>query len=178
MFHSSTELLIDYWRSRRRERRLPARADIDPGGFPALAPRAFVAVREGSGDVRWRLAGEQVIGLHGRPLAGESLLRLWRPESRWRLSSLLRTALAAAKPLVILAETFGAEDGSARLEILFAPLSGPDGEADRFLGLYQPAGGANQGPLAELALLEIREAPGVLQRSHLRLAAIDGRRIA
>src|SRR5580692_2586946 len=56
MLHSNTELLIDYWRGRRGGRPMPRRADIDPTGFAALAPQAFIALREPSGDVSFRLA--------------------------------------------------------------------------------------------------------------------------
>jgi hypothetical protein len=72
MFHSNTELLIDYWRTHRGGRPMPRRADIDPTGFVRLAPRAFVARFEPGGDVRFRLAGEVIVELHGRPLGGES----------------------------------------------------------------------------------------------------------
>ena len=88
MFHSSTELLIDYWRRRRGPRPMPLRADIDPTGFVALAPRAFIAVREQT-DVRFRFAGEAVIELCQRQLVGTSVLWLWRPEHRGRVSALL-----------------------------------------------------------------------------------------
>ncbi|HEY1751580.1 MAG TPA: PAS domain-containing protein [Caulobacteraceae bacterium] len=173
MFHSSTELLIDYWRRRCGGRPMPARADIDPSGFAHLAAQAFIAVREDGGDVRLRLAGEAVGELHGRRVAGESLLRLWRAGDRGRLARLLAAALANGDPLVALAD-----GGCAELEILFAPLTGAGGAADRFLGLYQPTRSGELGQLGELAILGINGAAGSERPAHLRLAALDGRRIA
>ena len=69
-------------------------------------------------------------------------------------------------------------DGIAmQLEMLFAPLIGPEGIADRFLGLCQPTAGAGYGALGELAILTVDGRPAS-ERAHLRLAAVDGRRIA
>jgi hypothetical protein len=175
MFHSSTELLIDYWRGRRLGRPMPLRADIDPSDFPGLAPRAFIAVREAT-DVRFRLAGEVVIELCRRQLAAESLLALWRAEHRGRVAALLGAALIAGEPMVISAECGADPALQFRLEMLFAPLMGPTGVADRFLGLCQPTGGVAASPLAGLAIVAVNgHASGA---SHLRLAAVDGRRIA
>ena len=176
MFHSSTELLIDYWRGRRGAHAMPLRANIDPTGFPGLAPRAFLAVRQMT-DVRFRLAGEAVIELCQRQLAGESVLWLWRPEHRGRVSALLGAALIAGEPMVIGAESELDDGIYMRLELLFAPLIGPDGVADRFLGLCQPIAGVGFGALGELAILTVDGHPAS-ERAHLRLAAIDGRRIA
>ena len=173
MFHSSTELLIDYWRRRCGGRPMPARADIDPSGFAALAAQAFIAVREAGGDLRLRLAGEAILEMHGRRLADQSLLRLWRPDHRGRLARLLGEALAYADPLVVTAEGDGAE-----LEILFAPLAGPDGAPDRFLGLYQPLRYGHVALVGELSIRGINGSVGDERPSHLRLAALDGRRIA
>jgi hypothetical protein len=152
------------------------RADIDPTGFPGLAPRAFIAVREMT-DVRFRLAGEAVIELCRRQLTGRSVLELWRPEHRGRVSALLGAVLISGEPMVIGAESELDDGIFMRLEMLFAPLIGPDGIADRFLGLCQPTAGAGFGALGELAILTVDGHP-VSERAHLRLAAIDGRRIA
>jgi hypothetical protein len=177
MFHSNTELLIDYWRARRGERTVPARADIDPSGFPRLAPAVFIAARE-SGDVRLRLAGEAVLEWHGRPLAGESFTGLWRRDHRGRLMALLGAALAGAEPVVLTAVASD-EALAVRFEILFAPLTGPSGAADRLLGFYQPLSRTAAGPLGDLAIVAVGGAP-LAETAHpsLRLAALDGRRIA
>jgi len=180
MFHSNTELLIDYWRGLRGDAAVPARAAVDPGGFAAIASRTFVASRSARGEFAFRLAGEMIIDLHGHPLRGQALDRLWRPLHRRRLGSLLENTLAAAEPLVIGAEAWTGEAFHVRLEVLFLPLTGPGGTADRFLGLYQPSTGAWRGPVGELALLA---AHGVadeeaMARSHLRLATLNGRQIA
>ncbi|HEX3405602.1 MAG TPA: PAS domain-containing protein [Caulobacteraceae bacterium] len=180
MFKPNTERLLDYWRARRGEAAAPLRAQIDVTDFPALAPLVFLAEMQAGGDIRFRLAGEGVAALAGRPLRGESLLSLWAAEHRGRLSRLLASALAAAQPLVLesAARVEGrADGGEAGFEWLFTPLAGPCGALDRFLGLCQP----EPGPAVRAGPLRIVAVNGVTddaRRARLRLAALDGRRIA
>lgn len=183
MFSSNTERLLDYWRDRRGGQLAPRRVDIDVADFPALAPQVFIAELLAGGDVRFRLAGETVAVLTGRPLRGESLLTLWAPEHRGRVSRLLTSALARAEPVVVLCAGDVADGGQGRVEMLFAPLAGPLGALDRFLGLCQPAPpmpGSGSG-VARIGPLRIAAVNGVAdeaRRARLRLAALDGRRIA
>ena len=178
MFHSNTTRMIDYWRGLRGDGAVPARARVDPACFPALTPRAFIAGRGESGEFELRLAGELVIDLHGRPLRGETVARLWRPIHRRRLAGLLGAALVAGEPLVVSAESWTRDAAHLRLEVLFLPLSGPDGEADRLLGLYQITAGAWRGPIGELALLAAHGVADEVEPFQLRLATLDGCKIA
>jgi hypothetical protein len=178
LVHSNTELLIDYWRGCRGQRAVPARADIDPAGFARLMPSVFIAERQASGDVVFRLAGEAIVELHGAPLGGASLLALWRPEHRRHLAVALEAALADARPLVVGAVTQQPGGHEPKLELLFAPLSGPKGQIDRFLGLYQLLAGDLAAPLAPLAIANLAGVPLNAEPSRPRLAAVDGRRIA
>jgi hypothetical protein len=176
---TNTERLLGYWRERRGDAPAPRRVDIDVADFAALAPQVFIAEMCAGGDVRFRLAGETITALHGRALGGESLLTLWAAEQRGRVSRLLATALADAEPLVVMASGANADGGQARFEWLFAPLAGPLGALDRFLGLCQPetatAGSIRIGPLNLAAVNGVADEA---RRARLRLAALDGRRIA
>jgi len=68
------------------------------------------------------------------------------------------------------------------MEVLYAPLAGPDGAADRFLGLYQPLGLTARlrgGPITAMSLRTLRRADGADEAApRLRLATLHGRRIA
>ncbi|HLY80732.1 MAG TPA: PAS domain-containing protein [Caulobacteraceae bacterium] len=178
MFHANTEQLIDYWRGLRAGRPVPKRAAVDPSGFVGVAPRTFIASRGARGEFELRLAGELLIDLHGRQLRGEQLGRLWRPVHRQRLAGLLEAALTAGEPLVISAEAWGPDGVHVRLELLFLPLLGPGGAADRFLGLYQATTGVWRGPVGELALLGGYGVADETLPFHLRLATVDGRQLA
>ena len=160
---------------------MPARTAIDPADFASLLPQVFIAVREAEGTYRFRLAGELLIDLHGRGLRGENLLSLWARTDRFELISALESTLRAPQPLVIGAHARADGALTAGMEILFAPLVGPQGQADRFLGLYQPT--ARLAGLRGLVVheLTVRSINGGEPRSappRLRLAALDGRCIA
>jgi hypothetical protein len=176
MFHSNTELLIDYWRGLSADGRVPARAAVDPGDFAPLAPRAFVAGLE-RGELTFRLAGEELIGLHGRYLAGEAVANAWRLVHRRRLAGLVGAAVASGEPLVLAAEGCTSSQ-RLRLEVLLAPLTSAGGQVDRCLGLYQLTRGVWAGPIGELAIIGAFGVADEPRRVHLRLAAVDGRLIA
>ena len=180
MFHSNIELLIDYWRARRGDAALPARNDIDPADFAPLLPQVFMAGRRGSGVYPLRLVGEFVIDLHGRGLRGEDAARLWSPGHRLELQLALEKGVRLPEPVVISAEGATDEGAELRLEVLFAPLAGPDGEADRFLGLYQPTSALaalRDRPIRELMIRAVGGTDAT-PAPRLRLAALHGRRIA
>ena len=72
--------------------------------------------------------------------------------------------------------------GSIGMEVLFAPLAGPSGDADRYLGLYQPLGLTARlmgRPALSLAVRSIHRTGAANEEApRLRLATLDGRRVA
>lgn len=178
MFTSNTERLLDYWRAKRGARPAPRRVDIDVADFAALAPQVFLAEAAAGGDIRFRLAGEAVAALRGTPLQGASLLSLWAAEHRGRLSRLLVRAMDEAEPLVVLACADCDVAGQSRFEVMFAPLAGEGGAHDRLLGLCQPIPTGAAMRIGPLAILAVNGVADEARRANLRLAALDGRRIA
>lgn len=179
MSHSSTERLIDYWRERKLGDAAPLRAAIDPSEIASLLPQVFILGCEPDGRRPFRLAGGFVTELHDRDLRKEDFLELWSPVNRSRLAQAIDASLERAEPLVALASGRAALL-TLPLEIVLAPMIGPSGKPDRLLGLYQPLGLTSrlQGkPLDTLALLSLT-GPGVAPAPRLKLAAVDGRRIA
>jgi hypothetical protein len=180
MFHSNTELLIDYWRTRRGDGVLPDRASIDPVEFAPLLPQTFIAGRLAAGVYPLRLAGERIVDLHGRGLRGENLVDLWARPHRIELQSALEGALREPSPLVVSAEARTDDGEILRLEVMFAPLAGPTGVADRFLGLYQLTALQRmpRRPVRDLMIRAVGGADISRNPTRLRLASLDGRRIA
>jgi len=176
MFHSITELLMDYWRARRGGRPFPRRSDIEPSGFSQLASRVFLVQRL-RGDVIFRIVGEEINELHGAQLKGQSLLGLWRAHHRPLLAIALDAALRGATPIVVVATAGEVRADAPQLELLFAPLLGPGGGADRFLGCCQPLDPAIAKPIGALSIARL---DGVRLPAPVRprLATLDGRRIA
>ncbi len=182
MFHSNTEQLIDYWRSRRIGPGAPSRTAIDPGDFIPLLPQVFILGRRGFGEFHFRLVGALLADLHGRALREESLIGLWEPEDRAPLQLALETVRRRVEPLVIEADACPAVGEPLRVELTLAPLTGAAGQADRMLGLYQPKGRAailGGQPVESLSIRNIIMAGAAGEAlPPLRLAAVNGRRIA
>jgi hypothetical protein len=181
MFHSTTERLIDYWRSRGRDGRVPTRASIDPADFSELAPQVFILGRAHAGVYPVRLAGGFVAELHKRDLRRQNGLSLWAQKDRSRLQTALEEARRRPQPLVASAEVI-TEGASMGMEVMFAPLSGLDGDVDRFLGFYQPLAFTARlkgRPAIELVVRSLHRAgPANEEAPRIRLATLDGRRIA
>lgn len=181
MFHSNTERLIDYWRSRRGTEQAPPRAAIDPADIPALLPQVLMLGRLGPGQYRVRLGGGFLAELHGRELRDTDFLNLWEPAARTPLQMALEAVRRHPEPLVIEAEA-RVGVGVMRLEIALAPLRGPTGQIDRLIGLYQPIAPAvalKGGVIGALRIVNIAAASRIGNSfPRLRLAAQGGRQIA
>jgi hypothetical protein len=179
MFHPNTERLIDYWRRCKGQAFLPARASIDPGAFTDLLPQVFIMGRQAPGVYVMRLSGGFVADLHGRELKGEIALSLWARGDRIQVQSALEIARRSPDPVVITAEARALDAPPAVMEVMLAPLVGKSGEADRYLGLYQPITSMRQledRPVRELGVQAISSYQ--TGEPHLRLAAAYGERIA
>ena len=180
-FHPNTERLIDYWRTRGGDGRLPSRTSISPADFSELITQVFILGRVATGIYPVRLAGGLVADLHQRDLRAQNGLSLFRERDRLELQTALETARRRPEPIVATVDVL-TEGPGLEMEILFAPLAGASGSTERFLGLYQPLG-----MLARLrgqrvtgfALKKISgTGPANEEFPRLRLAAVDGRRIA
>lgn len=183
MVHSNTELLTDYWRARVPAFGCPPRAAVDPTEFLPLLPQVFILGREAPGRYHFRLVGGLVADLHGGDLKGADFLALWQSPDRASLASAMEGAARRAHPLTVAAQG-RAPGGELPLEVLLAPLAGSEGGVTRYLGLYQPLVpiALQLGrPLRQLILGRIGLAAGAdlpPEAPRLRLAALDGRRIA
>jgi hypothetical protein len=204
MFHNNTQRMIQDWTAKRGDRAAPARADISPAAYRELLPQVFMLGSEANGDEAFRLAGGLLADLHARDLRGADFLGLWMPTERQQVRDALALARRCGAPVVLSASGWTHEGDEARLEIVLAPLTGPTGELDRVMGLYQPTSSLRRlmgRPITAMTVsaikladqaLPIRDlapeyadyagdlyasAPPARSRSHLRLVAVDGRRL-
>ncbi|EJL24721.1 hypothetical protein PMI01_04599 [Caulobacter sp. AP07] len=182
MFHPSTQRLIDYWRGRAVNDAVPTRASVNPGDFLDLLPQVFILGRDGVGRYPVRLAGGFVTDLHARDLRGEDALGLWALSHRLEVKSALEVARRRGEPVVVTADIRAVGVPSVGMEVLFAPMTGMDGQTDRLLGLYQPIAMIQRlmgRPASELGVRAIRSlGPANEESPRLRLATLHGRRIA
>lgn len=176
MFHSNTEILIGYWRSLSVRGATPSRQAFDPAQVSELLPQIFM-LELGSGALPFRLAGEFLIDLHGKPLRGRDFQTLFSPMGRRVVTQAALSMLNTPDVAVLAAEGFSAEGRSVGLEIALAPLAGAEGRVERLLGLYQPT--TLVARLAGKPVVEVnaRLASGETG-SHLRLVVNEGLRIA
>jgi hypothetical protein len=182
MFHSNTELLIDYWCERKGLLRAPTRASINPVDFASLLPQVFILGRLRPGQYGFRLAGGLVDDLHGGHLGGADPIKLWAPAYRASLQLALEAVCRQPEPLVIATEGRASSGQAIKLEIVMAPLTGPKGQVDRLIGLYQPTTPtvALMGqPIESLTIRNITAAGQAgVAFPRLKLAAMNGRQIA
>lgn len=175
MFHSNTDELIDYWRARKAERLAPFRAAIDPMDFAKLLPQTFTLGRKGHGAYVFRLVGGFVGDLHHQDLRGRDFTGLWAEADRTKLVIACEGARRRGETLVITCEV-KAGNTSLAMEVLLAPLAAPDGEIDRFLGLYQPLAPVEGLRRLAAELLTLKAFNGANEDApKLKLAVIDGR---
>jgi hypothetical protein len=174
--------MIDYWGSRRGEALAPPRASIDPAEFSDVITQAFIIGRTRAGVYPFRLAGGLLEDLHRRSLLGADFMGLWVGSDRPKLQAAIESALHGGDALVATALGRSLRDQEAKLEIVLAPLADSVGRIDRLLGLYQPVSPLfklQNSPVERLFLQNIAFAgTGLETPSPLRIAAVDGRRIA
>lgn len=179
MFHSGTTRLIDYWASLNGGR-APARADFDPIRTSDLLPLMFLLAREHD-RLAFRIAGEALRDLFGRPLKGTDVFALFAPPA---LALVRRTALESVREsttMVLIGVGRAASGAEVPLEIVLAPVHGPDGATDRLIGLIQPTASLAMlegQPIGEISLRVASATTSGKRRPPLRLAASDGQRIA
>jgi hypothetical protein len=182
MFHSNTEKLIATWRDHRDGRRLPARTDLSPIDLGPLLPQVFMLGREGDGEEVFRLSGGLVADLHGRDLRGSSFYSLFSKLDRPQVAAALARSRSGAAPVVITVEALRERGDAIGVELVLCPLTGPTGEADRTIGLYQPISTVARLMGAEIRSLTIRSAEVVADPApalpRLRLVVDNTRKVA
>jgi hypothetical protein len=182
MSHTNTNRMLDYWAARRGETLAPPRASIDPAEFSDVITQAFMIGRTRLGLYPFRLAGGLLEDLHRRALLGCDFMSLWAVGDRPKVQAAIEACLYRGEALVAQALARSLHGLEARLEIVMAPLINPTGEIDRILGLYQPVSPLfklQNEPVERLFLQTIAFADGGMATpAPLRIAAVDGRRIA
>jgi hypothetical protein len=183
MFHANTRRLIGDWQELKADRLAPARTDIQPADFREILTQLFILGGDGPAADTFRLAGGLLFDLHARELRGLSFLGLWPYPDRSAVAKALADARANGRPVILEASAWTAEGYEASLEIVLAPLADAHGAIDRVLGLYQPTSslrGLLGRPVVDLTLHAVKGPAGAVEPrpSRLRLAAVDGERLA
>ena len=128
--------LYRYWESRRGQRRMPARADIDPLRFKALIGRISVidVVRGDAGSFRFRfrLAATPFCRTIGKEMTGKMLEELPSPATRAFLEANYVEVARTGRPLA-LSGAIRLDERDWKGESLVLPLSTEGDGAQRLL---------------------------------------------
>jgi hypothetical protein len=121
--HPELRTLYDYWNERRRGRRWPARADINPLELKfALGNLTLIDVHYDPLDFTFRLAGTQFAQRMGADFTGKSVNDIPDPAYRAQVFEIYRKVIDSGEPSVALNERDF--DGQPRkFEVLRLPLS-------------------------------------------------------
>lgn len=121
--------LLEYWRSKRGSRPMPARADIDPVDIPTLLPIiGLTDVLDGGARFRYRLLGTEVVAAAGYDPTGRYLDQAL-PDSGYSdyLIGLFREVVRERRPLYGESDLLGGGRVERQVQRLLMPLS-RDGE--------------------------------------------------
>lgn len=139
--------LTGYWRSLRRGRAIPERADIEPRGIREALDYAFILERIAPGAARFRLAGRHLLDLMGMEVRGMPLCAVIEPAARGRFSDVVETVFRAPQ---IAELTLHATPGYARPALdgrmLLLPLRSDLGDVTRALGCLITSGETGRAP--------------------------------
>lgn len=178
MFHPGTTRLIEAWGALNAGRP-PLRADFDPTRVADLLPQMFLLAREDD-RLAFRIAGEALRDLTSRSLKGTDVFALFSPVARPLARRAALETVRDGVPIALVATGRSDYGGQIPLEILLAPMIGNDGSVDRLIGLIQPTATLAHlegRPVAEISI-RMAAASAPRRRPPLRLAAVDGQRLA
>lgn len=193
MAHSGTVTFLSYWRGlQSAPERAPDRELFDPAALKSLIPQLVMLAGDTAAH-RFRLAGGFINAFHGYELKGTAFPSLFRSPfidtvhtalimSRRREQPLLLSLSAPWRPLDAAEDALFQTD-TVTFEVCLCPLRNHNGQADRFVGIYQttslpprnPHGAAGRYTLVSSRLFEPKRGVGA---AHLRLVAAEGKRIA
>lgn len=136
MKHRNSHFAVGYWSLIRHGRKTPDQSDIDPKALKRLLPFVFLLDARYS-SFTYRLAGTTLCERYGGELRGRDFLSHWDPDSRSRLSTLLRQSLAESLPVCL--NSIGATEDCRMVEIetVLMPIRFGSYAPERFLGVAQ-----------------------------------------
>jgi hypothetical protein len=121
--------LYDYWDRARGERKMPARADIDPAAIPQLLPYIIMYDVAPDGGYTIRLVGEEVVHFVGHNTTGSRAGAMMPPRSAEMMMRILDAVAKGRAPRFRAGKAhWHPEKAYREFEACFLPLSA-DGEA-------------------------------------------------
>jgi len=132
-----------YWNSRRRNRSMPARADIDVVEIPALLPYVFlVDVLEEPLDFRFRLAGTHFRESTGQEVTGKRIVEVFPQQFGDEVRRIWGKAVEERRPVLGRGDLWISGREYVKWEGAVLPLAAPDRSINMLLGgvVFHPGG--------------------------------------
>ena len=134
--HPRVLALYHYWNSKRGNRLMPRRADIDPLDFPSYLPGVvMVDVGYEPLTLTYRLVGTREAGARGRDPTGESVFESWDGRSQEDVIENYQQVIARKSPLYDADRTQDPQREWLEAGTVFLPLS-DDGETVNKILIY------------------------------------------
>lgn len=128
------ELGEDYWASKRKGDRLPARSDIDPLDIPTLLPQVILLdVQNDPWDFRFRLIGTNVVHHLSRDWTGSWMSDIEHMAPPSRIYNSCVEVASAGKPLRSDTPYVGPHQNYVRAEDVILPLAQDGATPDMLL---------------------------------------------
>lgn len=126
--------LLELWRERRHEGRLPARADFDPRELAShLGWIVLTDVEDDPLRFRYRLIGSNVAEMAGRDMTGRYLDDIYTPEVFRIVTAGYRAAIELRQPVRVHGRFHQVDRGYMTLESLELPLSSDGRRVDMLM---------------------------------------------
>ncbi|MEL7480489.1 MAG: PAS domain-containing protein [Pseudomonadota bacterium] len=136
MMHPNTRAMLHAWR-----RMSASPEDLDGGpsvqDYPGILGRLFILHTGPRMNLPFRIVGDQLPGLIGKPLIGTDFLSLWLERDRRLLTAFLDKIVAEDRPGLLRAHGDTRRGTPVEIEMTFAPLGHGGSTPTRLLGLYQ-----------------------------------------
>ena len=136
MKHRNSHFAVGYWSRIRQGRETPDQSDIDPKALKRLLPFVFLLDTR-SGHLTYRLAGTTLCERYGGELRGRDFLHQWDPDSRVKISDLLRKSLRARVPACLTSIGATRDCHMIEIETVLMPITFGAPYPERFLGVAQ-----------------------------------------
>ena len=126
--HPDIQAMVDYWRKKAGLRRMPSRADIEPGDIKAFLPRlTLVDVVPDDRRFVYRLVGTEEVASRGRDPTGRSVAEAFFGGSAEETLSYYEYVARHAEPYCYRGDYHAPDGALEKQDVIFLPLSA-DGE--------------------------------------------------
>jgi hypothetical protein len=134
--HPDIRAMVDYWRQKAGDRRMPRRSDIDPGEVKAFLPRiTLVDVVPDARRFVYRLVGTEDVASRGSDPTGRSVVEAFFAEKAEDSLAYYEYVARYGEPYCFRDEYFAPDGALERQDLIFLPLS-EDGETVNMILLF------------------------------------------